>query len=69
MQEKIKLTPELNEMLEFIQEIMPSEDGKKLSKEETLKMVLATFIAFVTQEEEEEHNHNHHCNCKNWHCH
>jgi len=53
MQEKIKLTPELDEMLEFIQEMMPSKNWKKLSKEDTLKMVLATFIAFVTQEEEQ----------------
>ena len=67
MQEKIQLTPELEEMLGFIQEIMPSEDGKKLSKEEALKMVLATFIAFVTQEDE--HNHDHNCECWNWHCH
>jgi len=65
MQEEIKLPKELDEMLELIREIMPDEDGKKLSKQEALKMVLATFLAFVTQEDDE--NQDHHCSCG--HCH
>ena len=40
-------------------------DGKKLSKQEALKMVLATFLAFVTQEDDEKQDH--HCSCG--HCH
>ena len=65
MQEEIKLPKELDEMLELIREIMPDEDGKKLSKQEALKMVLATFLAFVTQEDDE--NQDYHCSCG--HCH
>ena len=35
--------------------------SEKHPKEEALKMVLATFIAFVTQEDEHDHDHN--CEC------
>ncbi len=66
----IKLTPELEEMVKFIQDIIPQEDWKKPTKEETLKMVLATFIALITEEHnhnDEDENQDHNCWCG--HCH
>lgn len=62
MQEKVNLEveKEVYDMIQMLKEILPSEDGEKFDDNEVLKMVLWTFMAFVSWEDEDSHEH--------WHC-
>lgn len=57
------------DMIEMLWEILPWENGEKLDKNEVLKMVLWTFMAFIQQWDGEDDWHEHGwCGCGNWHC-
>ena len=72
MQEKVTLQvdKEVYDMIQMLKEVLPSENGEKFDDNEVLKMVLGTFMAFVTGEDEHDHEHWHWgCGCGWWHCH
>ena len=56
MQEEIKLTKKIQEMVDIIKENLPKKEWKDYSTEDILTLALWTFIWLLKEEEDQENN-------------
>ena len=56
MQEEIKLTKKIQEMVDIIKENLPKKEWKDYSTEDVLTLALWTFIWLLKEEEDQENN-------------